>query len=456
MKEREEPRRDLLLVLLIVPLGILCMFLTGQQAIKLVPSWTLVADMGSNLDPDADFAAQTNPELMEPVSSNILTQPVWGDLFLTPNAIIPTRIIPTRIIPTKVPTLQTQPTIIIPTDNPTPVPPPTAIVLPPPPPPPPPTSPPPPPPPPPPTSVPSANPGITKNDGSAGYTPGAGIKYTLLVTNAGPDVATGFNITDSVPASITGLVITCTPSDAVNDSCGANSTSGQNVAFNGASLSAGETITITIQGVVNSGTTGDLSNTANLVIPGGASFNDSDTTNNSAIDTNTQSAGPNFGPPDGGYFIPGDGVPVTYILPTPITADGNTTTPDFVYFEYMLLPADEVLMDWVQVEISADGSTWFTVFFWGDGVSDANTNVAGIGPEDDNYSFNPASTFLYASPSAPTIYSGVTIDIDAITGSPAGTTYSWIRITAPDIPPGSGNYGSADGLTLDSIQPYYP
>ncbi|MBN1452817.1 MAG: DUF11 domain-containing protein [Anaerolineales bacterium] len=452
-KEREEPRRDLLLILLIVPLGVLCMFLTGQQAIKLVPSWTLVADMGSSLDPDVDFAAKTNPELMEPVNPNILTQPVWGDLFLTPNAIIPTRII---IIPTKVPTLQPQPTTIIPTDNPTPVPPPTAIVLPPPPPP---TSPPPPPPPPPPP-VPSADLGITKDDGNGVYTPGAGIRYTLLVNNAGPDAADGFNITDSVPAAITGLAITCTPSDAVNDSCGANNTSGQNVAFNGASLSVGETITVTIQGVVDPGTTGDLSNTTNLVIPGGAGFNDSDTTNNSAIDTNTQSAGPNFGPPDGGYFSPGDGVPVTYLLPTPITADGNDTTYDFVYFEYMFAP-DQVLMDWVQVEISTDGFTWFTVFFWGDGIPDTNTNVdtnnpAVPPPEIDNYAFNPASAILYASPSAPTIYSGVTIDIDAITGSPAGTTYPWIRITAPEIPPGSGDYGDGDGLTLDSIQPYYP
>jgi hypothetical protein len=151
---------------------------------------------------------------------------------------------------------------------------------------------------------------------------------------------------------------------------------------------------------------------------------------------------------------------VTYLLPTPITADGDILTRDFVYFEYMYdAAASAVLLDWVQVEISADGSTWFTVFFWGDGVPDTNTNVNITiigGTEDDNRLFDPTTTLLYASPSAPTIYSGVTIDIDAITGSPAGTTYPWIRITAPDIPPGSGNYGSADGLTLDSIQPYYP
>ena len=451
-KEKEEPRRDLLLILLIVPLGVLCMFLTGQQAIKLAPSWTLVADMGSNLDPDVDFAAKTVPELMEPVNSDILTQPVWGNLFLTPNAVIPTRNIPTKApTPQTLPT--TQPTASIPTSLPTLVPPPTTIVLPPPQP----TSPPPQPtsPPPQPTSppppVPSADLSILKNANNTEYTPGAGIEYTILVTNAGPDAATGFNVTDTVPADITGLTITCTPSG----SCGTDNSAGQDMAFNNASLNAGQTLTITIQGVVDTGTTGNLSNTANLVIPGGANFNDPDITNNSDLETNAQAAGwPNFGPPDGTYFSPGDGASVTYLLPTPITSSGDAT-PDFVYFEYMYAP-NQVLMDWVQVEISADGSTWFTVFFWGDGASDANTNVAGISPEDDNYAFSPADATLYASPGAPTIYSGVTIDIDAITGSPAGTTYSWIRITAPEIPPGSGNYGDADGLTLDSIQPYYP
>ena len=189
-KEKEEPRRDLLLILLIVPLGVLCMFLTGQQAIKLAPSWTLVADMGSNLDPDVDFAAKTVPELMEPVNSDILTQPVWGNLFLTPNAVIPTRNIPTKApTPQTLPT--TQPTASIPTSLPTLVPPPTTIVLPPPQP----TSPPPQPtsPPPQPTSppppVPSADLSIVKNANNTEYTPGAGIEYIILVTNAGPDAA---------------------------------------------------------------------------------------------------------------------------------------------------------------------------------------------------------------------------------------------------------------------------
>lgn len=467
-KEKDEPRRDFLLVLLIVPLGVLCMFITGQQAIKLAPSWTLAADIGSNLDPNTNFAAQTNPELMEPINANILTQPVWGNFFLTPDAIIPTRVIPTKA---STPIPPPQPTTIvttIPTDNPTLIPPPTTIIQPPPtkPPPPPPTDPPPPPPPPPP--VPSADLAVSMSANIAVYTPGAGIVYTILVNNAGPDGVTGFNITDTVPVAITGLTITCTPSDPVNDSCGTNNTVGQNVAFNGASLSAGQTLTITIQGVVGAGTVGDLSNKANLVIPGGVSFTDPDSSNNSDIENTLAPVRPDFGLPNGGFITIGDGNPAAFLLPTPIIASGDAT-PDFVYFEHVFdIATSSVLLDWVQIEISTDQVTWYTVFFWGnctvpvppgppgtctaDTNTNVNINVIG-GYENDNRSFTLPTTVLYASPSAPAYYSGVTIDIDAIPGIATGTDYYWIRVTAPQI---GGTYGGADGLDIDAIQLYYP
>ena len=113
-------------------------------------------------------------------------------------------------------------------------------------------------------------------------------------------------------------------------------------------------------------------------------------------------------------------------------------------------------MDWVQVEISADGSTWFTVFFWGDGIPDTNTNlniniIGGV--EGDNRAFDPANAVFYTSPAPLSISSGVTIDIDAIPGITMGTDYYWIQLTAPQI---GGSYGDSDGLEVDSILPYYP
>ena len=296
---RKKDRRDLLLVLLILPLGFLCIFFIGGIAVRLAPSWVLAADMGSNLDPNVDFAARSNPdELFAPINSDILTQPVWGPYFLTPSAIIPTRVGPTAVT-TSQPQPTSRPTTIpVPTDNPTPTPLPTSIW-------PPPTKPPPGPRPtasptrtlsPTPTStptftstpIPSADLSISKDDGSATYTPGAGISYTIIVTNAGPDNASGFDITDNVPAAITGLTITCTPVGGA--SCGTDGTVGNNMSFTNASLDAGpgNQITITISGTVNMGTTGDLSNTVNIVIPIGAGFIDPDLTNNSATDTNVE------------------------------------------------------------------------------------------------------------------------------------------------------------------------
>ena len=583
-EEREERRRELLLLLIIVPLGVLCMFLAGQLAINLDPSWELPVDLGSNLDPNLDFAAENIPELMEPINPNIMTQPVWGDLFLTPNAVIPTRIIQT-MPPTPRPQPTAQPTVIIPTDNPTPIPTlPTAII-----PPPRPTKPPPTDPPPttkpPPTPILYADLGITKDDGRGTYTPGAGISYTIVVTNAGPSNASGFNIADNVPAAITGLTITCTPVGAA--SCGTYGSAGNNVTFTGASLNAGAAnqITITISGTVAAGATGNLSNTVNILIPGGAGFVDPDLSNNSDTDTNTQIAtdlsitktdnatyyvagsitkytitvtnlgpsnvsgvtvtdniptqitswdwscaeyngasgctpaigsaanftddvtlpvnasivytvnaninpaatgnlvngafvvpppshldpnpGNNFqtdtdiltlltiGPPDGTWVNPMPSI--TVVINPAIAADGDIGTPDFVYYERENIPGI-VQLDWVQIEISSDGLTWVTVFYWGDppppGIRDTNSNMDyGISPPPPGNGIGDlcASEIDNCSIPIARMYNntGVTIDIDAIPGITTGMSYPWIRITSP---PG----GDGDPADVDAIQPYYP
>jgi uncharacterized repeat protein (TIGR01451 family) len=449
MKEREEePRRDLLLILLIVPLGVLCMFLAGQAATRFSPTWSLESDMGSGLDPDSEFASLPVPNLIEPIDANILTQPVWGDLFLTPNAIIPT-----SVPPTQAPTLQvqptTQPTLIVPTTNPTPIPSPTTIVLPPP------TKPPPPPPPPTPPPPPaSANLGITKDDGIASYIRGTTVQYTIVASNAGPNDVTGATVTDIFDTTrLSNITWTCAAAGGA--SCTASGTGNINDTVD---LPAGASVTYTVDADINSSSSGDLVNTASI---SHGSISDPDTSDNSASDTDTENTEPDIGPPDGSYYVLPDGSSVTYLLSTPISADGSST-PDLVYYEALVqtppLPP-EVLMDWVVIEISVDQVTWYTVFFWGDCAppdppgppgtctADTNTNVnINIigGYESDNRSFDPAT--LYNS-------SGVTIDIDPIPGILTGVDYTYIRITAP-IVGGSNGYG--DGLTVDAIQPYFP
>ena len=130
-----------------------------------------------------------------------------------------------------------------------------------------------------------ANLAIAKTDGQSGYVAGTPISYTLTVTNAGPSNAAPVNVSDTVPASITGVTASCTAAGAA--SCGTNASAGNNVMFTGASVpaGAGHSLTITISGTVDPGTTGNLVNTAQVTVPGGAPYSDPSPGNNSATDT---------------------------------------------------------------------------------------------------------------------------------------------------------------------------
>jgi len=265
---RQKSRRDLLLVLLILPLGVLCMFMTGQVAISLVPNWVLVANMRSLLDPNANFAARGNQPFIEPLNADILTQPAWGNSFLTPNASIPTRVIVTVTPP---PPVRTPPPLVLVTpDNNTD---PTAtasgpIIIP--------TN----------EGRAQADLRIVKSDNSNTYTPGTRINYTILVTNLGPDNAPIFDVIDNIPAVITGLTVNCTPASL----CGTNTSSGNSISFTGANLpSTGvNQITISVSGVVAPGATGDLLNIAEIIIPDRSRYRDPNLSNNTVTDTDQQ------------------------------------------------------------------------------------------------------------------------------------------------------------------------
>ena len=256
MKPPKRNRRDLLLILLLVPLGMLCMFITGQMAIQLKPLWQLEADLRSFLNPTANFLVDDEGRY-EPVDPDIPPpQRNLGNL-LDPNSIVPTNAF--IVISTPIRKDTPAPTAGIITPVLTPPPTPTIsgpIIV--------------------PTSQgPSlADLAITKTDSSNTYTPGTTIQYTIVVTNRGPDSAPRFDVIDNVPANITGLTVGCTP--AIR--CGTNTSSGNNISFTDASLfrqQVGENqLTITISGTVVSGASGNLSNTASVIAPNNSRFRD--------------------------------------------------------------------------------------------------------------------------------------------------------------------------------------
>jgi len=298
-KTGKKRKREWLLSLFFLPLGIAAMLYVGQAAISQPPKWSVQANMDSYIDPNA-YQEQGR---IAPLRAEIMTQPAWANIYLTPQSdgasttatsqgdtdatATPTLLATATGAGTQLPTSTAS---LTPTNTPLPT---STIYYPPPPP----TNTKKPPPPAPTntyTPVPpldSADLLITNTDSSSTYAPNAGITYTIEVINLGPDNASGFDITDAIPAEITISSVSCATSGTGTVSCGTDDTVGNAVAFSGASIDfvGGNKITITVTGTTgDKSNTGTLANKADIVIPSGAPFTDPDTvTNNSATDSNS-------------------------------------------------------------------------------------------------------------------------------------------------------------------------
>ncbi len=126
---------------------------------------------------------------------------------------------------------------------------------------------------------------ISKTDGSATYTAGNPISYTIIVRNSGPSNATGVSITDTVPATISGITTNCTASGIA--SCGTNGSSGNAISYSGVNINAGAAnyLTITVNGLISAGMTEPLVNTATVTV--GTEQLDPNLGNNTVTDTDT-------------------------------------------------------------------------------------------------------------------------------------------------------------------------
>jgi hypothetical protein len=104
-------------------------------------------------------------------------------------------------------------------------------------------------------------------------------------------------------------------------------------------------------------------------------------------------------------------------------------------------------MDQVIIEIG-DGSNWYIVLYWGDGFSDANTNIAiplsgnsggTCDGEPDNCVIDGP---LLAVASG--YITGITIDVDLVSPAIPNGTYNYLRIREPGL-------GSSDSINIDGI-----
>ena len=130
------------------------------------------------------------------------------------------------------------------------------------------------------TAVFQANLACTKTDGQATAVPGMPLTYTIAVSNAGPDAASGALVSDSLPPALMDASWTCAASPG--SACTA---SGSGSISDSVVLPASGSVTYTLSALVDPAVTGALVNTASVTPPAGVI--DPVLADNAATDTNT-------------------------------------------------------------------------------------------------------------------------------------------------------------------------
>jgi uncharacterized repeat protein (TIGR01451 family) len=283
---------------------------------------------------------------------------------------------------------------------------------------------------------------ITKTDNSTDYIASGTKTYSIVITNAGPSSVNGATVSDtfSTNPNLSGVTWTCSTTNGAT--CTPNGSGDINDTIN---LPSGASVTYTVNAAISATPSGPLVNTATVTPPAG--ITDPLPGNNSATDTDTliipDPLPPNMTTRDNVFYILTSGNTLT--LNTTLIANGDPD-PDLVFYEYSIAAIqpdyfDGIMLDWIVIEIS-DGNNWYRIFYWGDNLTDTNTNVdytlltlppASSDPEEDQRRI--LSTDLYIS-------TGITIDIDSLV--PPGT-YTFIRFYAPP--------GDVDGQAeIDAIE----
>ena len=425
MKEIENERRDWVIVVVILLLGLLFVFLAGGWALRFSSSWNLNADMGSGLDPNSD--SLTRPSgFVEAIDPAILTPPVWLNSYLTEDAVIPTRIhltatptpmaTSTRVLPTAtnfpigtatstlvyLPPASTA--TLYPTNTKIPKPKPglTATST-------------------PVTPNPSADLQITKTDNATDYAPGISVRYIIVASNpSGPNAVSGAIVSDIFSSNLTGITWACVGSGGA--SCTASGS--DNINDSTVNLPVGSSVTYTVNAAVIGSPSGLLSSIATINIPAATGVTDPNSSNNSASDSDLLIIANPI--PSGSIGHLATSSYSDYQLGVPLVVGSGS---HLVYYPQNSASPPMLNMDLVILQIS-DGRNWYTVFNWGDGVPDAtDINPAECPSESDNCSITLP----------PTNSPGITITVNSV---PNGT-YPYIRIISPS--------DSGDGLDVNTI-----
>lgn len=374
---RERERRDWSLVIFIIPLGIILIIIVGQLAIRLFPSWSVNADMRSNLDPNT--APGQPASLLQPLLPQILTQMAWADTYLTPSGDVS---FPPFIIlePTGTPS----PTPVSPTPT-------TATPT---------------------ATTPSPTFTITATPTS---TSGGGGTSTPTATTPSPTCQdnTALNYLGPLPCQYPTPPTTCQDNTALNY------------------LGPLPCVYPTPTGYPS---TPDPSWTQVSPVP-------------PEVDLDTPDGVP-ASLPNGSYIILNVNSNPVIVLLTP---DGNY---DLVFYED-IYNATDIHLDHIIIGISefSDGSSYYEVFNWGNGIRDTNTNVdtdilppdtspTCLEPECDNREIPTAN--LHPNPGT-----GILIDVDTASSQPPPGVYNYIVVVSPNS--GDGDVSQIDAVVVTEV-----
>lgn len=388
MPNRE--RRDWGLVIFIIPIGIFLIVIVGQLAIGLFPNWRINADMSSNLDPNS--APGQPASLLQPLLPQILTPMAWAESYLTPGADIsfpPFFVIEPTSTASPSPTpVSPTPTTATPTASATPSP--TVVV----------------------TST-TPPPNLCEDPSANNF--GDPLPCVYPPTTCQDNTATNFG----GPLPCVYPPTTCQDPLATNFGGPLPCTYPPTTCQDPLATNFGGPLPCTYPPTGYPSTIDPGYGTPVTPIP--------------------SQIGSTPGPPDNPYgsntglanINQGTYIVINYSIVVASTPDANY---DLVLYEYNNF--GNVYLDWVIIGISnnSDGSSYYEVFNWGNGIPDNNSNVGDVaGAENDEQQTNLSELHDPDEPDGTNDnQTGILIDVDNASSQPPPNTYNYIVVIAPN------------------------